>query len=215
MTTTWPKRTSNGVELVPGDPGTSTTVRVRAAVRVPRVALFSYALLFTGGSVTGTAGLPPFDASTVRLIAPAMSTRMMPSFTSAQAPVQRTAETADAAPSERDDVRWIHEASGLTWDQMGRLFGVSRRTVHLWANGSGMNAANSEALYELVALVRSVGGATSAERRVALLRPDEHSQSALDRFRQNRHSAAEPINLPPWRAQDALDLRADLAVQES
>ena len=87
-----------------------------------------------------------------------------------------TAGTEDSVPthvphrfddprSESDEVRWLHEQSGLTWEQLGRLFGVSRRTVHLWANGSGMNASNREALYELVALVRSVQGETPAVRR--------------------------------------------------
>ncbi len=208
------ERTSNGVELMPGEPGTSTAARASAPVWSPQVALFGCALLFAGASGTGTAGLPPFDASNVRLVASAMST-LMPSVAYAQATARGSAGAGDAARSERDDVRWLHETSGLTWEQLGRLFGVSRRTVHLWANGSGMNAANSEAFYELVALVRSADGATPAEHRAALLRPDEHGHSALDLFRQNRHSATQPINQPPWRAQDALDLRSDLVVQES
>jgi len=208
------ERTSNGVELVPGEPGTSTVARPSTAARGPQVALFGYALLFAGASSTGTAGLPPFDASNVRSVASATST-LAPALISARAPVRRAAEAGDAVRMERDDVRWIHEASGLTWEQMGRLFGVSRRTVHLWANGSGLNAANSEALYELVALVRSADSATPAEVRAALLRPDEHGRSALDRFRQNRHRATQPINQPLLRAQDALNLQVDLAVQES
>jgi len=135
-----------------------------------------------------------------------------------------TARTEDSVPthvprdddprSESDEVRWLHEQSGLTWEQLGRLFGVSRRTVHLWANGSGMNATNREALYELVALVRSVQGETPGERRRSLLSPDSSGRSQLDTFR-DRRLADEPINRPAAYAAEALDTTLDPAVRES
>jgi len=120
----------------------------------------------------------------------------------------------DDPRSESDEVRWLHEQSGLTWEQLGRLFGVSRRTVHLWANGSGMNASNREALYELVALVRSVQGETPAERRRWLLSPGSSGRSPLDSFR-DRRLIDEPINRPAAYAAEALDATLDPAVRES
>lgn len=116
--------------------------------------------------------------------------------------------------AESEEVRWLHEESGLTWEQLGRIFGVSRRTVHLWANGSGMNAANREALHEFVTLVRSVPGTTASERRRSLLVPDASGRRPLDRFRDSRQGE-DAINRPALNAAEALDTLVDPAVQES
>src|SRR5262245_36297225 len=42
---------------------------------------------------------------------------------------------APRGPTQRSAVRSLHDSSGLTWEQLARLFGVSRRAVHNWANG--------------------------------------------------------------------------------
>lgn len=43
-------------------------------------------------------------------------------------------------------VRDLKTRSGLTWDQLAGLFGVSRRAVHGWAAGARLNAHHSELL---------------------------------------------------------------------
>jgi transcriptional regulator with XRE-family HTH domain len=43
-------------------------------------------------------------------------------------------------------VRELKARSGLTWDQLAGVFGVSRRAVHGWAAGARLNAQNSELL---------------------------------------------------------------------
>ena len=48
-----------------------------------------------------------------------------------------------------DSIRSIYERSGLTWEQLARLFGVSRRAVHSWASGSRVSARHLEAIFDL------------------------------------------------------------------
>jgi len=72
-------------------------------------------------------------------------------------------------PLATSRIRQLKEDAGLTWDQVRRLFGVSRRAVHLWAGGARMNAQNEERLAYLEQVVSAVGGATADQRRDILL----------------------------------------------
>ena len=80
-------------------------------------------------------------------------------------------------------VRKAHEDSGLTWEQLARVFCVSRRSVHSWANGARMNATNVELLMRFVGFLGRMEAASPDERRAALLAIGPGDKSALDRFR--------------------------------
>ncbi|WP_156040808.1 XRE family transcriptional regulator [Chondromyces apiculatus] len=63
----------------------------------------------------------------------------------------------------------LRRRSGLTWDQLARLFNVSRRSMHFWASGKPMASSNEEHLQRLLAVVRKVDrGSASANRAVLL-----------------------------------------------
>jgi DNA-binding transcriptional regulator YiaG len=49
----------------------------------------------------------------------------------------------------------LRRLTGMTWDALARVFGVSRRAVHLWANGGRMKDANARQLLGLLAQVRA------------------------------------------------------------
>jgi len=87
-------------------------------------------------------------------------------------------------------VKSLREESGLTWDQLGRLFGVSRRAMHLWANGGRMNAAHAEALSVILRAVRGLPGSGNIDPREALLTPGVEGRSLYDEFR-NRFAPDE------------------------
>lgn len=89
-------------------------------------------------------------------------------------------------PDQMELVKWIHDASGLTWNQIARLLGVSRRSVHMWANGGRMNATNAETLNALAAVIQAVPSGTPDQRRAYLLAPRGDGRSALDEFRAER-----------------------------
>jgi hypothetical protein len=85
--------------------------------------------------------------------------------------------------SHADSVRWLHAESGLTWDQLGRLFGVSRRAVHFWATGGKLNATNVELLRQLTEIVRGLDANTPTARRDLLLTFGADGKSIVEKFR--------------------------------
>ena len=83
--------------------------------------------------------------------------------------------------------------SGLTWDQLGRLFGVSRRAVHMWASGKRMNSRNIELLSELRRMIAAAPGSTSDERRSWLFSASEHGITPIEQF-MSRHRRSDGVN---------------------
>ena len=76
-----------------------------------------------------------------------------------------------AIPSD-DASRAISELrrmSALTWEQLGQLFGVSRRSVHFWASGKQMNVAHEQRLFETLDIVRQADRGEARRNRAALL----------------------------------------------
>lgn len=71
------------------------------------------------------------------------------------------------SPAQR--IAELRALSGLTIDQVSRLFGVSRRSVHNWVNGNAMAQLHEERAAKILAIVQALPGSTPAERRAALL----------------------------------------------
>ena len=97
-----------------------------------------------------------------------------------------------------------HARSGLTWEQMAKLFGVSRRSLHLWANGGRMNAINTESLNRLIAVISTLGGATSDERRQELFAPRGSRESLYQELRSRNRFSSQQINPPGVRGYELL-----------
>lgn len=76
---------------------------------------------------------------------------------------------APAPPSTAEQVRYVHKHLGLTWDQIARIFSVSRRAALYWAAGEKMSSAKEELLGQLYAVVQELPGETAADRRAALM----------------------------------------------
>lgn len=87
---------------------------------------------------------------------------------SSSAGLYQTAEVPSSdIPGAIADLRLL---SGLTWEQLGELFGVSRRSVHFWASGKPANAANEQRLLRVLDIVRLADRGDVASTRAALLR---------------------------------------------
>jgi len=104
----------------------------------------------------------------------------------------------DTPASSAELVRALRDQSGLTWDQISRLFGVSRRAVHLWVSGGRMNAANQELLSELISLISKLPGTSPSEKRASLLQPTEYGYSLFDKIRARHAVGASDINRAPF-----------------
>jgi len=63
----------------------------------------------------------------------------------------------------------LRRLSGLTWTQLAKVFGVSRRSLHFWASGEKLNAPNEERLRRILALVRRADRGTARTNREILL----------------------------------------------
>lgn len=63
----------------------------------------------------------------------------------------------------------LRRISGLTWDQLGQLFEVSRRSVHFWASGKPLNSTNEERLMRVLDVVRNADRGSARATRAALL----------------------------------------------
>jgi DNA-binding transcriptional regulator YiaG len=64
----------------------------------------------------------------------------------------------------------LRRLSGLTWEQLAKLFNVSRRSLHFWASGQPLSRFNEEHLNRLLGTIRYVDRGSA--NRSLLLRPD-------------------------------------------
>lgn len=83
------------------------------------------------------------------------------------------AETATDAEATRRAISELRRISGLTWEQLGRLFSVSRRTVHFWASGKPLNADNEQRLMQVLDIVRAAYRSDARSTRAALFEAND------------------------------------------
>lgn len=74
----------------------------------------------------------------------------------------------------------VRRLSGLTWDELADLFGVSRRSVHHWANGKPVNADNDQSIRRVLAVLRQISHGEAARTREALLSPGTDGRMIFD-----------------------------------
>lgn len=98
-------------------------------------------------------------------------------------PIQHLTETTRRA------VWQLRRISGLTWEQMSRVFGVSRRSLHSWASGNPLNAANEERLMKTLDVVRQADRGSARANRAALLEVREGTD-AIQLLASARYSEA-------------------------
>ena len=80
----------------------------------------------------------------------------------------------------------LRRLAGLTWEQLARVFGVARRSLHFWASGKPINATNEERLRRLLAVLRQADRGTAQENRAMLLR-DHDGTIPLDLLTMGRY----------------------------
>ena len=98
--------------------------------------------------------------------------------------------TVDPAELTSSAIAELRRTSGLTSEQIGRLFDVSRRSVHSWASGKPMNAANEQRLLQVLNIVRQADRGDARSNRAALFKVSAGSTSfellARQRFAEAR-----------------------------
>ena len=74
----------------------------------------------------------------------------------------------------------IRRRSQLTWEQLARVFGVQRRSLHFWARGARPSSDNAERILRVLTIVRHFDTGDAERTRTELLRPLEGGVSAYE-----------------------------------
>ena len=114
-------------------------------------------------SIAGTSSAEPTTIWGAPYIHESDTTASGPSRDAVATQVENETEATRQAVSE------LRRISGLTWKQLAGLFGVSRRSVHFWANGKPLNATNHQRLMRVLDVVRGADRGTARSTRAALL----------------------------------------------
>jgi len=73
---------------------------------------------------------------------------------------------------ERSHARAVHQIrliSGLTWQELSKLFGVSRRSIHNWANGEPLKTDHAQFVIDALRAIMILRRPSAAETRLVLL----------------------------------------------
>lgn len=125
-------------------------------------------VLTTSLAFAGTSSTPPVNP-TVEKVGSALQ-RTNAGFVLETPTAERGCDgNIDRAREPSATLAELRRLSGLTWDQLARLFDVDRRSLHFWASGKPMNARNEERLSRLLSAIRGVDRGSARETRRALL----------------------------------------------
>lgn len=91
------------------------------------------------------------------------------------------------------DLTELRRRTGLTWEQLARLFNVSRRAVHFWASGKAMTADHEERLKRVIAVVRQMDRGSASENRAVLLSPDREGRLPFDLLAAGAYETARTL----------------------
>jgi len=80
----------------------------------------------------------------------------------------------------------LRRFTGLTWDQLALFFAVSRRSLHFWASGKPLSAANEERLRRTLATIHKIDRGSASEN-CALLLQDREGETPFDLLAAGRY----------------------------
>jgi hypothetical protein len=135
-----------------------------AAYSCKRQRRLSLPLIITVGGALAASGTSSADMPEL-LLDPAS---IYENGTTAGVPYQ-LADSRPESISTSQAVSELRRLSGLTWGQLGQLFGVARRSIHYWASGEPLNSRNERRLRQILDIVRAADRGGSQLNRAALL----------------------------------------------
>lgn len=93
--------------------------------------------------------------------------------------------------STAEAVLELRRLSGLTWDELASVFGVSRRALHHWASGSTLTPAHLHQVHQVLHLVRRLSLGVSDALRARLLTPSVSGATGIDLLRAGDYAGVE------------------------
>ncbi len=82
--------------------------------------------------------------------------------------LEELALTENQGITTRRAISEIRQISGLTWEELGRLFHVSRRSVHFWASGKPLRSGKEVLLLRTLDFIRKVDRGNARDNRSAI-----------------------------------------------
>jgi len=114
-------------------------------------------------SICGTSSAEPTKVWEAPYVHEADATASGPGWELTERQAEQEPEATRKAVSD------LRRISGLTWEQIGQLFEVSRRSVHFWASGKPLNSTNEERLLRVLDVLRDADRGSARATRAALL----------------------------------------------
>lgn len=102
-------------------------------------------------------------------------------------------QSANLAEANRDALNELRKLSGLTWEQLAKLFNVSRRSLHFWASGQSLSRFNEENLNRLLGTIRYINRGSASLNRNLLLSPGQNGRLLFDLLIAGEHEEVKRI----------------------
>lgn len=149
-------------------------------------------------SLSGTSSAEPTKVWEAPYVHEADATASGPGWELKERQAEREPEATREAVAE------LRRISGLTWEQLGQLFEVSRRSVHFWASGKPLNSTNEERLMRVLDVVRDADRGSARATRAALLDASDGTTSFDMLVAQRFEDARAALGQGPGRVAPAL-----------
>jgi transcriptional regulator with XRE-family HTH domain len=121
--------------------------------------------------------------------------------------------SASVSVSAKESIQEIKRLSGLTWEELGKVFGVSRRSVHNWAMGERLTAENAEKIRQVLANLHRLNRTNSHLTADVLRGTHVDGRPILDILTQlgpkDLEGYPEPYPVPPKLETDGSRLKAN------
>lgn len=101
--------------------------------------------------------------------------------------LDNSAEVSRAALGE------LRKLSGLTWEQLAKLFNVSRRSLHFWASGQPLSRFNEENLNRLLSTIQYINRGSASINRNLLLSSSPDGKLLFDLLVAGDHEQVKRI----------------------
>ena len=106
----------------------------------------------------------------------------------------------------------IRRRSGLTWEELGALFNVSRRTIHHWANGMSPSTSHEQVIRRMLATIRRLDQSSQIRTRAFLFVVDESTGTSQFDMLKDGHfeEAVESVESTHGRTHYSAPLSQDI-----
>lgn len=95
-------------------------------------------------------------------------------------------QVGDLLPTLARSVRSLRQRSGLTWDELATIFGVTRRTLYNWSIGGQLTSSHAQNLAKVIGLVNEMDAGEPRLTRSRLLAPAKDGSTLYARLCEQR-----------------------------